>query len=109
MVTCKERLTSILKSNSVANLIRPLKSRVPMNGIGNCTAMKQWGPITCGMCKPKAFGSAPQWGHQEMALKKNTQSGCLLLVYALSQRPLTRGGWGRHHLIFGQIRKPKNV
>ena len=81
-----------------------------MNVIGSYTAMKQWGPITCGMCKPKAFASGPQWGHQEMALTKNTQSaGCLLLlVYALSQRPLAKGRMEGHHLIFWSNKETMN-
>ena len=36
-----------------------------------------------------------------LALRKSMQSGCLLLLYALSQRPLTRGEWGGTTLFYG--------
>ena len=47
--------------------------------------------------KARPEGSMPE-GWILLALRKNTQSGYLLLMYALSQRTLARGEWG-HHLV----------
>ena len=43
MVTRKEKLKSKRKSNNVKNSIKLVKNRVPMNGIGICSAIKQCG------------------------------------------------------------------